>query len=65
MTSVTHSAAKLGRSVIIPLSRQCLLFDALPNAKELQGDKGYNRDWFRNALAARGIAAPLIFSLNQ
>lgn len=42
-----------------------LLFDALPNAKELQGDKGYNSDWFRNALAAGSIAAPLIVSLNQ
>ena len=42
-----------------------LLFDTLPNAKELQGDKGYDSDWFRSALAARGIAAPLIVSLNQ
>jgi transposase len=32
-----------------------LLFDALPNAKELLGDKGYDSDWFRSALAARGI----------
>jgi transposase len=32
-----------------------LLFDALPNAKELLGDKGYDSDWFRAALAARGI----------
>jgi transposase len=32
-----------------------LLFDALPNAKELLGDKGYDSDWFRAALSARGI----------
>ena len=32
-----------------------LMFDALPNAKELLGDKGYDSDWFRSALAARGI----------
>jgi len=32
-----------------------LLFDALPRAKELPGDKGYDSDWFRAALTARGI----------
>ena len=32
-----------------------LMFDALPNAKELLGDKGYDSDWFRAALTARGI----------
>jgi hypothetical protein len=32
-----------------------LLFDALPNAKELLGDKGNDSDWFRAALTARGI----------
>lgn len=32
-----------------------LLFDALPNAKELLGGKGYDSDWFRSALSARGI----------
>ena len=32
-----------------------LLLDALPNAKELLGDKGYDSDWFRAALTARGI----------
>jgi putative transposase len=32
-----------------------LLFDALPNAKELLADKGYDSDWFRTALSARGI----------
>lgn len=32
-----------------------LLLSALPNAKELLGDKGYDSDWFRAALTERGI----------
>jgi transposase len=32
-----------------------LLFSRLPQAKELLADKGYDSDWFRNALANRGI----------
>ena len=32
-----------------------LLLSALPRAKELLGDKGYDSDWFRAALAERGI----------
>ena len=31
-----------------------LLLSALPNAKELLGDKGYDSDWFRAALRAQG-----------
>jgi transposase len=34
-----------------------LMFDALPAAPELIADKGYDGDWFRSALAARGTAA--------
>ena len=34
-----------------------LLLSRLPNAKELLGDKGYDSDWFRQALAERGITA--------
>jgi transposase len=33
------------------------MFDALPKAKELIADKGYDADWFRKALAARGTTA--------
>jgi transposase len=33
-----------------------LMFDAMPEAKELIADKGYDADWFRQALAARGTA---------
>ena len=31
-----------------------LLFDALPQARELIADKGYDGDWFRHALTQRG-----------
>ena len=34
-----------------------LMLDALPPAKQLLGDKGYDADWFRQALAERGITA--------
>ena len=34
-----------------------LMLEALPKAKELLGDKGYDADWFRHALAKRGITA--------
>ncbi len=33
-----------------------LMLDALPPAKALLGDRGYDADWFRNALIAEGIA---------
>ena len=34
-----------------------LMPDALPRAKELLGDKGYDVDWFRHALTECGITA--------
>lgn len=34
-----------------------LMLDALPRAKALLGDRGYDADWFRKALAERNIAA--------
>jgi transposase len=34
-----------------------LMIEALPPAKQLLGDKGYDADWFRQELAKRGIAA--------
>ena len=33
-----------------------LIIDRLPDAKTLIGDKGYDADWLREALQARGIA---------
>lgn len=32
-----------------------LLLDALPKARELLADRGYDADWFRNALIEKGI----------
>ena len=32
-----------------------LMIDALPNARAMLGDRGYDADWFREALATRGI----------
>ena len=34
-----------------------LMLPFLPKARELLGDKGYDADWFRRALADKGIAA--------
>jgi putative transposase len=31
------------------------LLDSLPDAEELLADRGYDADWFRNALTDRGI----------
>ena len=31
------------------------MFDALPKAKSLSGDRGYDSDWFRKALIEKGI----------
>ena len=54
-----------GRPLILLLSEgqmsdykgAALMLDALPRAKELLGDKGYDADWFRQALTERGITA--------
>ena len=54
-----------GRPLILLLSEgqmsdykgAALMLDALPRAKVLLGDKGYDANWFRDALAARGMAA--------
>ena len=54
-----------GRPLILLLSEgqmsdykgAALMLDALPPAKELLGDKGYDADWFRQALTERGITA--------
>jgi transposase len=42
-----------------------LMFDALPPAKALLGDRGYDADWFRTALAERGIAACIPSKINR
>jgi transposase len=42
-----------------------LMLDALPPAKALLGDRGYDAGWFRNALAKRGIAACIPSKTNR
>jgi len=32
-----------------------MMLDALPKAQAMLGDRGYDADWFRHALIARGI----------
>ena len=42
-----------------------LMFKAFPKAKALLGDKGYDADWFRAALADQGIAACIPSKANR
>ncbi len=42
-----------------------LMIDALPRAKALLADRGYDADWFRAALAARDIAACIPSKANR
>ncbi len=42
-----------------------LMIDALPSAKQLLADKGYDADWFRRALAERRIAARIPSKSNR
>lgn len=52
-----------GRPVVLLLSEgqmsdykgAALTLDALPPAKQLIGDRGYDSDWYREALRAKGI----------
>jgi transposase len=42
-----------------------LMLDALPLAKALLGDRGYDAGWFRNALHTRGITACIPSKTNR
>jgi transposase len=54
-----------GRPLVLLLSEgqmsdykgAALMIDALPRARHLIGDRGYDADWFRQALDARGTTA--------
>src|SRR6202522_2743736 len=54
-----------GRPLVMMLSEgqmsdfkgAALMLPAMPKARELLADKGYDADWFRAALAKRGVAA--------
>src|SRR3984957_12423615 len=62
-----------GRPLIMLLSEgqmsdykgAALSIDAFPKAKTLLGDRGYAADWFRAALADRGIAACIPSKANR
>lgn len=65
MNSKLHAVCDgRGRPLVMLLSEgqmsdykgAALMIDALPRAKALLGDKGYDADWFRAALIARGVA---------
>ena len=66
MNSKLHAVCDgKGRPLILLLSEgqmsdfggAALMIDAFPKAKSLLGDKGYDADWFREALADREIEA--------
>ena len=42
-----------------------LMIDDLPPAKAMLADRGYDADWFRAALAARGINACIPSRINR
>ena len=42
-----------------------LMIDALPTEETMIGDRGYDADWFRGALAQRGIAACIPSKTNR
>ncbi|MFK4875062.1 IS5 family transposase [Novosphingobium sp. ZW T3_23] len=66
LNSKLHSVCDgKGRPLVMLLSEgqmsdykgAALMLDALPRAKALLGDRGYDADWFRKALAERNITA--------
>ena len=42
-----------------------LMLDALPPAKAMLGDRGYDAGWFRNALTDRGITPCIPSKINR
>jgi transposase len=62
-----------GRPLILLLSEgqmsdykgAALMMDVLPEAKALLGDKGYDADWFQDALDKRGITACIPSKANR
>ena len=62
-----------GRPLILLLSEgqmsdykgAALMLDAFPKARSLLGDKGYDADWFREALAARDVVACIPSKANR
>jgi transposase len=42
-----------------------MMLGILPRAKAMLGDRGYDADWFRNALMARGITPCIPSKINR
>jgi transposase len=42
-----------------------MMLGVLPRAKTMLGDRGYDADWFRNALMARGITPCIPSKINR
>jgi transposase len=42
-----------------------LMIDALPEARTMLGDRGYDADWFREALIARGMTPCIPSKINR
>ena len=42
-----------------------LMFEAIPPAKAMLADRGYDADWFRNALVRRGITPCIPSKINR
>lgn len=74
MNSKLHAVCDgKGRPLIMLLSEgqmsdykgAALMIDAFPKAKTLLADRGYDADWFRNALAERNIFACIPSKANR
>ena len=74
MNSKLHAVCDgLGRPQVMLLSEgqmsdykgAALMLNALPPAKELLGDRGYDANWFRDGLAERGITACIPSKANR
>ena len=74
MNSKLHAVCDgQGRPLVMLLSEgqmsdykgAALMLDALPPAKTLLGDRGYDAGWFRSALDARGITACIPSKANR
>ncbi len=55
----------LGEGQMNDFQGAALMVDALSKAEALLGDKGYDADWFRAALANRGITACIPSKTNR
>ena len=74
MTSKLHAVCDgSGRPLRLALSEgqasdfkgAAILVEALPPAKTMLADRGYDADWFRAALAARGIDPCIPSKINR